>query len=167
MMHQQSMMVGDMIPVHSEIPGHVEEMNNVNVTYENNASYAYDDLFPALPHSQPPVQRSIQQATNKLRVGSSLHTQVFHVPYEERKLDNANTFGEGESLRTCQSITKDTGAHIEISTSKDGSLTFLITGKHSAVLDARRLILTHFQQQASKQINIPKEHHRWILGKQG
>ncbi|XP_022819366.1 vigilin [Spodoptera litura] len=165
MMHQQSMMVGDMIPVHSEIPVHVEEMNNVN--YENNASYAYDDLFPALPHSQPPVQRSIQQATNKLRVGSSLHTQVFHVPYEERKLDNANTFGEGESLRTCQSITKDTGAHIEISTSKDGSLTFLITGKHSAVLDARRLILTHFQQQASKQINIPKEHHRWILGKQG
>lgn len=74
MMHQQSMMVGDMIPVHSEIPTHVEEMNNIN--YENNASYAYDDLFPALPHSAPPVQRSIQQATNKLRVGSSLHTQV-------------------------------------------------------------------------------------------
>lgn len=81
MMHQQSMMVGDMIPVHSEIPGHVEEMNNVNVTYENNASYAYDDLFPALPHSQPPVQRSIQQATNKLRVGSSLHTQVVFISY--------------------------------------------------------------------------------------
>ncbi|CAH2086464.1 unnamed protein product [Euphydryas editha] len=165
MMHQQSMMVGDMIPVHSEIPVHTEEMNNVG--YDNSNSYAYDDLFPALPHSQPPVQRNIQQVTNKLRVGSSLHTQVFHVPYEERKLDNANTFGEGESLRTCQSITKDTGAHIEISTSKDGSLTFLITGKHSAVLDARRLILTHFQQQASKQITIPKEHHRWILGKQG
>lgn len=69
------------------------------------------------------------------------------MPYEERKLDNANTFGEGESLRTCQAITKDTGAHIEISTSKDGSLTFLITGKHSAVLEARRQILTHFQQQ--------------------
>ncbi|CAH0720841.1 unnamed protein product, partial [Brenthis ino] len=166
MMHQQSMMVGDMIPVHSEIPVHTEEMNNVG--YDNSNSYTYDDLFPALPHApQLPVQRSIQQVNNKLRVGSSLHTQVFHVPYEERKLDNANTFGEGESLRTCQSITKDTGAHIEISTSKDGSLTFLITGKHSAVLDARRLILTHFQQQASKQVAIPKEHHRWILGKQG
>ncbi|KPI91491.1 Vigilin [Papilio xuthus] len=165
MMHQQPMMVGEMIPVHSDIPVHTEEMNNVG--YDNSGSYAYDDLFPALPHSQPPVQRNIQQVTNKMRVGSSLHTQVFHVPYEERKLDNANTFGEGESLRTCQAITKDTGAHIEISTSKDGSLTFLITGKHSAVLDARRQILTHFQQQASKQINIPKEHYRWILGKQG
>lgn len=78
MMHQQSMMVGDMIPVHPEIPVHVEDnMNNVN--YDNNASYAYDDLFPALPHSQPPVQRNIQQATNKLRVGSSLHTQVINL----------------------------------------------------------------------------------------
>ncbi|VVC87406.1 unnamed protein product [Leptidea sinapis] len=164
MMHQPPMM--DMIPVPSDLPVHNnEEMNNVG--YENNSTYAYDDLFPALPHSQPPIQRSIQQVPSKMRVGSSLHTQVFHVPFEERKLDNANTFGEGESLRTCQSITKDTGAHIEISTSKDGSLTFLITGKNSAVLDARRLILTHFQQQASKQISIPKEHHRVILGKLG
>lgn len=79
MMHQQSMMVGDM--VHSEIPVHGghgggEEMNNLG--YENNVggSYAYDDLFPALPHSQPPVQRNIQQVSNRLRVGSSLHTQV-------------------------------------------------------------------------------------------
>lgn len=76
MMHQQqSMMVGDMLPVHPEIPVHAEEMNNVG--YDNSGSYAYDDLFPALPHSQPPVQRNIQQVTNKLRVGSSLHTQVY------------------------------------------------------------------------------------------
>lgn len=82
MMHQQSMMVGDM--VHSEMPVHGghgggEEMNNVG--YENNVggSYAYDDLFPALPHSQPPVQRNIQQVSNKLRVGSSLHTQVLPI----------------------------------------------------------------------------------------
>lgn len=74
MMHQQSMMVGDMLPVHPEIPVHGEEMNNVG--YDSSGSYAYDDLFPALPHSQPPVQRNIQQVTNKLRVGSSLHTQV-------------------------------------------------------------------------------------------
>lgn len=74
MMHQQPMMVGEMIPVHSDIPMHTEEINNVG--YENSGSHAYDDLFPALPHSQPPVQRNIQQVTNKLRVGSSLHTQV-------------------------------------------------------------------------------------------
>lgn len=70
-------------------------------------------------------------------------------------------------MRTCQSIMKDTGAHIEISSGKDQSLTFLVTGRTSEVLDARRKILIHYQTQASKQINIPKEHHRWILGKKG
>ncbi|KAJ8936997.1 hypothetical protein NQ314_012079 [Rhamnusium bicolor] len=62
---------------------------------------------------------------------------------------------------------RETGAHIEISHAKDQSLTFLVTGKQNEVLEARRKILTHFQTQASKQIAIPKEHHRWILGKKG
>jgi polyribonucleotide nucleotidyltransferase len=62
---------------------------------------------------------------------------------------------------------KDTGAHIEISSGKDQSLTFLVTGKANEVLEARRKILIHFQTQASKQISIPREHHRWILGKKG
>lgn len=44
---------------------------------------------------------------------------------------------------------KDTGAHIEISSSKDQSLTFLVTGKQNEVLEARRKILTHFQTQVS------------------
>lgn len=91
---------------------------------------------------------------------------MFRVPYEERKLDS-DKFGEGESIRTCQSIMKDTGAHIEISNGKDRSLTFLVSGRASDVADARRKILTHCQTQASKTVNIPKEHHRWILGKKG
>lgn len=92
--------------------------------------------------------------------------QVFCIPYEERKIDSEK-FGEGESMRTCQSIMKETGAHIEISSGKDKSLTFLVTGRTSEVLDARRKILIHYQTQASKQIHIPKEHHRWVLGKKG
>lgn len=70
-------------------------------------------------------------------------------------------------MRTCQAIMKDTGAHIEISSGKDQSLTFLVTGRNSEVLDARRKILVHYQTQASKQISIPREHHRMILGKKG
>jgi rRNA processing protein Krr1/Pno1 len=82
-------------------------------------------------------------------------------------LDGSQKFGEGESIQTCANIMKETGAHIEISHAKDQSLTFLVTGKQNEVLEARRKILTHFQTQASKQISIPKEHHRWILGKKG
>lgn len=73
--------------------------------------------------------------------------QVFRVPAEERRFDNNDSFGEKESVRTCQSIMKDTSAHIEMSISKDQSLTFLITGKHDSVLEARRKILTNFQTQ--------------------
>lgn len=141
-------------------------IDNINSSLEAAAPVElYEDLFPALPVSGPSVASSMAPKKT-IRVESSLVTQVFRVPYEERRVDSEK-FGEGESIRTCQSIMKDTGAHIEISSGKDKSLTFLVTGKTSEVLDARRKILVHYQTQASKQINIPKEHHRWILGKKG
>jgi len=130
----------------------------------------YDDAFPALPESvtsASPTVNQLGQWNNKMRIGSSVVTQVFRVPFEERKFDHSDKFGEGESVRTCLQIMRETGAHIEISSSKDLSLTFLVTGKQNAVLEARRKILTHFQTQASMSISIPKEHHRFILGKSG
>lgn len=129
--------------------------------------FTYDDLFPALPESAPPTSKNVPPPATHMRVGSSVVTQVFHVPCEERKSSDSEKFGEGESLRTCQQIMKETGAHIEISSGKDQSLTFLVKGKPNEVLDARRKILVHFQTQASKQVSIPKEHHRVILGKKG
>lgn len=135
------------------------------------APRSYDDLFPALPESTLPTQAATPQwgsnINNKMRVGSSVITQVFRVPFEERKLDGGSKFGEGESVQTCGQIMKETGAHIEISHAKDQSLTFLVTGKQGEVLEARRKILTHFQTQAHKSIQIPKEHHKWILGRKG
>ncbi|XP_059485488.1 vigilin [Neocloeon triangulifer] len=133
-------------------------------------TFSYDEVFPALPESAPGAQPSSNQMgqwNNKMRVGSSVVTQVFRVPYEERKLDLSERFGEGDSKGICHDIMDETNAHIEISQSKDQSLTFLVTGKQSAVLEARRKILTHFQTQASTTINIPKEYHRFILGKGG
>lgn len=73
--------------------------------------------------------------------------QVFMLPFAERKQDHSDKFGEGESVRTCQNITRETGAHIEISSSRDQSLTFVVTGKKSAVIEARRRISTNFQTQ--------------------
>lgn len=72
--------------------------------------------------------------------------QVITVPYSERKQDHSDKFGEEESIRTCQSITKETDARIEISGSRDQSLTFVVTGKKTAIMDARRKILAHFQK---------------------
>ncbi|XP_008546988.1 vigilin [Microplitis demolitor] len=127
----------------------------------------YDETFPELPGScnHTTISNPLP-VNNSMRVGSSTITTVFHVPLEERKFDHSDKFGEGESMRTCQAIMKETNARIEISSSKSQTLSFVLSGKQSEVLEARRRILATFQTQASKQINIPKEHHRWILGKQ-
>ncbi|KAL1494803.1 hypothetical protein ABEB36_010342 [Hypothenemus hampei] len=145
----------------------IEESGSYEVSFKT-----YDDLFPALPESSQLRQNaSVPQwgsnINHQMRVGSSVITQVFRVPYEERKLDSGSKFGEGESVQTCGAIMKETGAHIEISQGKDQSLTFLVSGKQHEVHKARVKILTHFQTQAHKWVQIPKEHHKWILGKKG
>ncbi|KAK7600960.1 hypothetical protein V9T40_008401 [Parthenolecanium corni] len=147
-----------------------------------NPAYSYDEVFPALPAGValssktktssgseviPPTVPKFSNQTKTPRISSSDVTTVFCVPAEERKYDHSDKFGEGESLRTCAQISKETGAAIEISTSKDKSLTFLISGKKNNVIEAKRKVLTNFQTQANVSISIPKEHHRWVLGKSG
>lgn len=128
----------------------------------------YDETFPVLPESASSTGGlNSFSVNNNMQLGRVTITQIFRVPGEERKFDHSDKFGERESIRTCKAIMKETDTIIEIATSKDQSLTFLITGKQSQVLEAKRRILTTFQTQASKQISIPKDHHRWILGKLG
>jgi len=129
----------------------------------------YNDLFPALPDSGPEAGGPTPGQTNpwaqRMRVGTSSVTQVFHVPTEERKADSK--FGEDNSYLRCGDIMQKTGTTIEVSTGRDGSLTFMISGKQDQVLRAKRHILENFQTQATQIINIPKEHHRFILGRGG
>ncbi|XP_037085913.1 vigilin-like [Pollicipes pollicipes] len=129
---------------------------------------SYNDLFPALPDSGPEAGGQMPGQTNpwaqRMRVGTSSVTQVFHVPSEERKTDR---FGEDSSMRACGEIMQKTGTNIEASTGRDHSLTFIISGKQEQVLRAKRLILENFQTQVTQSISIPKEHHRFILGRGG
>ena len=89
---------------------------------------------------------------------------MFHIPAEERR--GHEGFGS-DANKKLTSIETSTGAKIEMSSSKDRSLTFLITGKPDTVMRAKREVLTGFQQQGSVTIAIPKEHHRHLLGKGG
>ena len=89
---------------------------------------------------------------------------MFHIPAEERR--GHEGFGS-DANKKLTSIETSTGAKIEMSSSKDRSLTFLITGKPDTVMRAKREVLTGFQQQGSATISIPKEHHRHLLGKGG
>jgi polyribonucleotide nucleotidyltransferase len=151
----------------------IDEYHGIEETVPTIAP-TYDDIFPALPESAGPEETPI---VNTVPNWSSRHpkikpsniTQVFRVAPEERKYREINSrFGEqAEQAKICADIMQKTGAHIEMSVSKDGTLTFLITGKEDAVLLAKRNISSELQTQASLSVPIPKEHHRFILGKGG
>lgn len=72
---------------------------------------------------------------------------MFTISVQDRKSDNSEKFGEGESKRICSQITRETGAEIEISTSKNMNLTFLVRGKEDHVTEAKRRIIASFQTQ--------------------
>ena len=66
-----------------------------------------------------------------------------------------------------QSVYVVSGVAIEMSLAKDESLTVVITGKAEAVMKARKSVVQKLQTQASCRIQIPKEHHRYVLGPKG
>ncbi|KAL5491054.1 hypothetical protein EMCRGX_G016269 [Ephydatia muelleri] len=100
-------------------------------------------------------------------IPTSTVTQVFHVPLEERRFQaTESSFGNRQSEIVCD-IMEKTGCSIELSQTKDHTLTIMVSGRVSAVQQARRDLLTKLQTQAHIDLKIPKEHHKNILGKQG
>ncbi|XP_056607167.1 high density lipoprotein binding protein a [Triplophysa dalaica] len=131
----------------------------------------YKDAFPPLPEkasSPDGVPEAGNAWASKLRpLKSSIITQVFHVPLEERKYKDMNQFGEGDQAKVCLDIMHKTGAHLELSMAKDQGLSIMVSGKHDAVMKARKEIVSRLQTQASATVAIPKEHHRYVIGKSG
>ena len=64
-------------------------------------------------------------------------------------------------------VMQKTGATIEVSVTKDQCLTIMVSGKREAAREARARITAGLQTQASIEMAIPKEHHKFILGKGG
>ncbi|XP_049587952.1 high density lipoprotein binding protein a isoform X1 [Syngnathus scovelli] len=138
---------------------------------EEDALPTYKDAFPPLPEkSATPdgTQETASAWANKMRsLKSSVITQVFHVPLEERKYKDINQFGDGEQGKVCVDIMHKTGAHLELSLAKDQGLSIMVSGKLDAVMKARKEIVSRLQTQASATVAIPKEHHRFVIGKNG
>uniref|UniRef100_W5K9T1 Vigilin n=1 Tax=Astyanax mexicanus TaxID=7994 RepID=W5K9T1_ASTMX len=78
-----------------------------------------------------------------------------------------NQFGEGDQAKVCVDIMHKTGAHLELSMAKDQGLSIMVSGKLDAVMKARKEIVSRLQTQASATVAIPKEHHRFVIGKNG
>ena len=100
---------------------------------------------------------------------SSTATQVFKIPYEERKFKSSSPIvGDADRQNELiRDIMQRTGTTIEVSVNKDQCLTVMVTGKRDATAQAKRFIIAGLQTQASIEIEIPKEHHGFVLGKGG
>ncbi|XP_028847323.1 vigilin isoform X2 [Denticeps clupeoides] len=130
----------------------------------------YLEAFPPLPEKGTPGEKSGEPsgAWSRIRpIKASVITQVFHVPLEERRYKDNSQFGEGEEAKVCLDIMQKTGAHIELSLAKDQGLSIMVTGKLDSVMKARKEIVARLQTQASATVIIPKEHHRFVIGKNG
>ena len=131
-----------------------DEMNEPSTSTSATAPpCTYDDLFPSLPAAAPPTAAlkapgggPIGDWNKKPMLSSSTVTQVFHIPMEERRGQlAAGGFGAEDSMKIIKSVMEKTSAKIEMSSNKDQSLTFLITGRQDNVLRARRELLAQFQ----------------------
>ncbi|KAG7514309.1 vigilin isoform X1 [Solea senegalensis] len=136
---------------------------------EEDALPTYKDAFPPLPEKAASPEGTQETVwTSKIRpLKSSIITQVFHVPLEERKYKDINQFGEGDQAKVCVDIMNRTGAHLELSLAKDQGLSIMVSGKLDAVMKARKEIVSRLQTQATTSVAIPKEHHRFVIGKSG
>lgn len=72
------------------------------------------------------------------------------MPLEERKYKDINQFGEGDQAKVCLDIMHKTGAHLELSMAKDQGLSIMVSGKHDAVMKARKEIVSRLQTQVIK-----------------
>lgn len=120
---------------------------------------------------QAPRPNQWARTNYRMSLRQSIITQVFSVPMEERRFKELaeQQFGEkgGQPAKICSDIMAKTGVAIEMSLAKDQSLTMVITGKEEAVMRARKMVVQQLQTQARHHMEIPKEHHRFLLGPKG
>ena len=145
----------------------------------------YDDIFPALPmgggppagqfpitSSSPMMMHPSNSAVNhcqyqgRPKIRSTTANRVYHVLPEELRYRDSSRRHE-ELSRICADIMNKTRTEIQITHSKDGTLTFLLSGKQEAIDMAQRMLASEFMAQTIHNLPIPKEHHRLIFGKAG
>ena len=135
-------------------------------------AYNYDTVFPSLPMATGPVNMlsgtAWQTATeSRLSIRKRHTTQVFHVPVEERRYkDMANSFGN-ETNKKCEEIANRLGVKVEMCCSKDQSLHIVISGLEDKVVEAKRSIVNELQTERDTKIRVPKEQHKFLVGKNG
>lgn len=129
----------------------------------------YSTDFPKLPEALPAPLPSKGAWGRQPVIQSTVMTEAFKLSANERASRGlAKTFGNtNDEQQKCNQIAQQTGTKIELCEAKDQSLTILITGKRQNVEQARTYLVRELQTQASIEVNVPKDHHGFIIGKEG
>lgn len=93
-------------------------------------------------------------------------SQVFSIPHVELRFRDLELGENSELMKKVREMAK-VGAEVELSRSKDQSLHVVVSGKRDVVLDVRRQLLAVLQTQANLDMHVPRDHHRFVLGKGG
>ncbi|VDN04210.1 unnamed protein product [Thelazia callipaeda] len=151
--------------------GNAAGANGINHTETGVSVLDYSTDFPELPDkTNTCVNQLLGGVWNKPpAVRSEKVTQVYHLSGDERmsRVSGKNFGNANEEQQKCNEIAIATGTEIEICEAKDHSLTLLITGKRQQVEEARSRVARRLKTQATREISIPKEHHRVLIGKEG
>ena len=135
----------------------------------SSSSYNYDTVFPSLPSTGSNLAVNdawMNQADSKLSIKRHFTTtQIFHVPLEERRYKDSN-FGN-ETNKKCEEIAKRLGVKVETCSSKDQTLHIVISGPEDKILEAKRTIVNELQTERDTKIKVPKEQHKYLIGKAG
>ncbi|KRY35703.1 Vigilin [Trichinella spiralis] len=132
----------------------------------------YEADFPKLATSTNAPGTTLSALATTPAIRSTTVTQIFQLPYEERKfrVKQDNQYGSNERNSEqieCNDIMQKTATSIELCHNKDQSITIVVSGKRQAVEEARKLIVQQLQTQANRELRIPKQYHRMLIGKEG
>jgi hypothetical protein len=138
------------------------------VIVQEEETNSYDSVFPSLPvtigNTNQATSWPHESGVNKLQVKRQTITQVFQIPVEERR--DAQAFGN-ETNHRCETVAQRYGVKVEICCSKDQSLHIVISGNEDKVLEAKRAIISEIQTEKEFKYKVPKELHKFIIGRNG
>lgn len=128
----------------------------------------YKTDFPELGGAAPASAPTWGAKKTVPKIRSSNVSATLHLPPEERAAyqGGQRTFGSslGAEQDKCNEIAAATKTSITLSEARDGTLTVMLSGARDAIEKAKGKIVVALQQQASREISVPKEHHRAIIG---
>ncbi|EGD76259.1 hypothetical protein PTSG_00962 [Salpingoeca rosetta] len=137
------------------------------------APMTYAEAFPSLGGSSAAPARRAQGQRPRIRAvqpRKTTTTAVVEIPKEEQRFSATEKSRGGSRNRVERFVSEIAVKHrvqIKQHVNRAGSLVVRIEGKPDAVVEAKKQVLSRLQTQASIEIDIPKEHHRYIIGPEG